>query len=203
LLAAFRETVRAYSIPSAYFDDLRAGMQMDIEKSRYATFPELRTYCYRVAGVVGLIMLRIFGCSDKKAEQFAEDLGIALQLTNIIRDIQEDFIRGRIYLPQDEMEQHNVTERHIETGKVDSAWQDFLKFQIRRARHYYATAAGGTRLIRDRRSRLVVLAISKMYGGILDEIERATYNVFFQRAHVNSVKKVFIALKIIISGEYA
>lgn len=202
LLLAFRETVKRYHIPREYFAELLAGMQMDLEKDRYQNFEELHPYCFRVAGVVGLIMLKILGYKNPQAEKYAIDLGVAMQLTNILRDIREDFERGRVYLPQDEMARFGVSESSISQAKIDNNFVALLKFQIKRARQYYASSSAGIGMISNLRSRFVVLAMKEIYSGILTSIENNAYHVFSQRAQVATKKKVIIALKILFRGQY-
>lgn len=186
LLVAFRETVERYRIPRNFFDELLEGMGMDLEKQRYRNFDELYRYCYRVAGVVGLIMLRVFGYQQPEAERHAVELGVAMQLTNIVRDIKEDYQRGRIYLPQDEMEQCMVSEDHIAAEKVDEAFKALLSMQISRARHYYDSATKGVSLIDNLRCRLVVIMMKELYAGILTAVEKNNYDVFSRRAQVSA-----------------
>jgi phytoene synthase len=202
LLLAFKETVESDNIPKQYFDELMAGMHMDLNKNRYENFNELYTYCYRVAGVVGLIMLKIFGSHYKEAEKYAVDLGIAMQLTNILRDIKEDFERGRIYLPGDEMERFGVSKDFIAGNKMNSDFIALLQFQIARARQYYQRSAKGIKMINNVLSRLVVCMMMEMYAGILNVIEENDYDVFSQRAHVTTAGKLGIAIKILFKGYY-
>ena len=136
LLSAFRNSIDRFGIPKQYFDDIISGMYMDLNKARYADFAELYDSCYKVAGVVGLIMLQIFDTNSPEAKPYAVDLGIALQLTNIIRDIKEDFARGRIYLPQEDLQRFGITKEDIATEKVSDNFQALLQFQIQRARLY-------------------------------------------------------------------
>ena len=194
-LAAFRNAVLKYNIPKQYFDELILGMYMDLEKNRYDNFNELYTYCYRVAGVIGLIMLHIFGYTEEQAKEYAVNLGVALQLTNILRDIKEDFARGRIYLPREEMFNFNIGEQHIAKQKVDNEFIDFMKFQIKRAREYYAKSCSGIKMIHDKRSRAVAQSIKDMYQEILCSIERNNFDVFSTRARVNNLKKIGIMLR--------
>jgi phytoene synthase len=175
---------------------------MDLNKNRYENFNELYTYCYRVAGVVGLIMLKIFGSHYKEAEKYAVDLGIAMQLTNILRDIKEDFERGRIYLPGDEMERFGVSKDFIAGNKMNSDFIALLQFQIARARQYYQRSAKGIKMINNVLSRLVVCMMMEMYAGILNVIEENDYDVFSQRAHVTTAGKLGIAIKILFKGYY-
>lgn len=202
VLAAFKNTINTYNIPKYCFDELIKGMYMDLSKNRYDKFDELYTYCYRAAGVVGLIMLKIFGYSNPEAEKYAVDLGIAMQLTNILRDIKEDYERGRIYLPKDEMASFRVSENQIAKGEVDEKFIALLKFQIKRARSYYKNSNKGIKMIHNLSARLVVCMMKDMYAGILNHIENNNYDVFSQRAHVNITGKTNIALKVLLKGEF-
>ncbi len=197
VLQAFRYAVAKYDIPKHYFDELVEGMRMDLKKNRYDSYEELYLYCYRVAGVIGLIMLKIFGCTEPEAGKHAVSLGVAMQLTNILRDIKEDYGMGRIYLPQDEMARFGVLESHINEESVDEKFVSLMKFHIRRARECYENSIVGLRMITDARSRLVAWMMKDMYAGILHEIEKNSYDVFSQRAHVSTEKKALIALKIL------
>lgn len=202
LWISFKESVDKYKIPEQYFDELIDGMQMDLDKNRYQNMEELYNYCYKVASVVGLIMLKILSSKDKCAEQYAINLGIAMQLTNIIRDIKEDFARDRIYLPQNELKKFGASEDNIFNEKVDENFRSFLKFKINQARQYYAKSEAGIKMIGDMRSRLVVLTMKELYSGILNSIEKEGYNVFSKRTHLSNIKKIMSALKIIFKGEY-
>jgi len=202
LLSVFKTAINRYQIPKDYFDKLIEGMEMDLNKQHYANFNELYEYCYRVAGVVGLIMLKIFGYNDPQAKQHAVSLGIAMQLTNILRDIKEDLQRGRIYLPEDEMRKFGVTESNIWEEKIDESFKDLLRFQIKRAREYYVNSSQGAKLINDAKSRFVVLAMKEIYSKILDAIEDNGYDVFSRRVQVSNIKKISIALEILLKGRY-
>jgi len=202
ILLAFRETVNKYKIPKKYFDELIEGMYMDLNKNRYESFDELCIYCERVAGMIGLIMLKVLGSHNQEAEKYAVDLGIAMQCTNILRDVKEDFERGRVYLPKDEMERFNVSENHIAEEKIDRNFIGLLKFQIERAREYYENSTKGLKMINNVVSRVVVCMMKDLYAGILNAIEEIGYNVFSRRAHVNTVGKLVIALKVLMKREY-
>jgi phytoene synthase len=202
LLIAFKQTVSTYAIPRLYFDELIDGMYMDLNKHTYEDFDELYRYCYKVAGVVGLIMLRIFGSNNPAAETHAVQLGVAMQLTNILRDIREDFQRGRIYLPQNELEKFGLSSDSLSSGVVDAAFKSFMQFQISRARDYYEQSAAGISMIADSRSRFVVYAMKDLYAGILSAIEKIDYDVFRTRAHVSSAGKIAAALRIFLRGAY-
>ncbi len=202
LLAAFSQTVNKYKIPKEYFDALTRGMRMDLEIKRYEDFSSLYEYCYRVAGVVGLIMLKIFGYKDNSAEGPAVKLGVAMQLTNILRDIKEDFSRGRIYLPQDEMARFDISEQQLSAGNVDGKYREFLRFQIKRCRQFYNDSLQGIKLINSPLCRFVVLCMKEVYSGILEKIEKNNYNVFTMRAQVGKLKKAGIILKILMERKY-
>ncbi len=202
LLKAFRLTVTRYKIPKEYFDALIEGMRMDLKVKRYADFPALYEYCYRAAGVVGLIMLKIFGYKDKAAEDYAVKLGVAMQLTNIIRDVKEDLSRGRIYLPQDEMRKFGVEENLLFSGKADARIDALLRFQIERCRRIYNESAAGIKFIDSAACRFVVLCMKEVYAGILDEVERNGHDVFGRRAYVNRMRKSGIILKILLERKY-
>ena len=203
LLAAFRQTINNFKIPKEYFDALIKGMHMDLEIKRYLDFPNLYEYCYRVAGVIGLIMLKIFGYKENAAEDYAIKLGVAMQLTNILRDINEDLIRGRIYLPQDEMLKFNVSEQQLSNGQTNDNLKEFLRFQINRCRKIYNESSAGIRLIDNPICRFVVLCMKEIYAGILNKIEENSYDVFTKRAYVNKIEKIGIILKILQEKKYS
>jgi phytoene synthase len=198
LLSSFRDTVNEYRIPKEYFLNLMEGMQMDLDKKRYQNFCELYDYCYKAAGVVGLIMLKIFGYQDIRAEKYAVDLGIAMQLTNILRDIKEDYARGRIYLPLDDMQRYKVGETDISEAKLSADFINLMKFQASRAREYYNEAGKGMSLISDTRCRLTAKAMKEIYAKILDEIKNNRYDVFSTRAHVKTMDKIMLILNILL-----
>ena len=202
ILRVFHATTRRYDIPKLYFDELLDGMEMDLRQKRYPTFAALYRYCYRVAGVIGLIMLKLFGQRDARAEEHAIELGVAMQLTNILRDVGEDFQKGRIYLPQDELGRFGVSEADIAAASVTERLRELLKYQIERARQYYARAESGIKMIADARSRFVALAMKEIYAGILKVIEDNGYDVFSRRASVSGGKKLLLALRILLSGRY-
>lgn len=192
-LGEFRETVRDRGIPKRLFLDLLDGMAMDLTITRYADFAELDLYCYRVAGVVGLMMAHLFGFRHDRCLPHAVALGTAMQLTNILRDVREDFARGRIYLPLDEMQRFGVTEDQIGNGQADGPFRDLMRFQIARARRYYGDAQQGIPDLVGASSRLTVRLMGRMYGGILGEIERLDLDVFRARASVPMGRKLAIA----------
>lgn len=202
LLASFQETIQRFLTPKEYFTDLIAGMKMDLEKNSYKDFGELYKYCYRVAGVVGLIMLSLFGAGKKIARESAIKLGIAMQLTNILRDIKEDFQNGRIYLPESERKKFKLNKRCFEEEIIDTNFQDFMKFQIKRARNYYQQAEKGIKFVPSIRSRLTIYFMKNIYSAILDKIEENNYNIFVQRAHTSYFDKTLISLFTLFKFRY-
>lgn len=193
--AAFSDAVRRYDIPREPFFELLEGVLRDRGPVRIADWEELRDYCWHVASTVGLIMARIFGVRDGEPLERAVDLGIAMQLTNILRDIVEDFARDRIYLPADEMARHGITTAHLAERRVDAAFVDFMKFQIARARACYARSESGIRALDDDGSQLTVWLMRHVYSGILGRIERAGYDVFSRRASTSTPGKLALALR--------
>jgi len=188
-IRAFGQTARQYGIPKAYFRDLTQGCRMDLTISRYETWADLEKYCYHVAGVVGLIMSSVFGLSDGAAKQQAVEMGNAMQLTNILRDVKEDWNRGRVYLPQEEMRQFGYSNGDIAASRADERFTCLMKFQINRARALYTTGGKGLRHLADDGSRLTASAMAAIYSGILDAIEKQQYDVYTRRAHLTTAQK--------------
>ena len=198
--AALRDAIAHYRIPEQPFQDLISGMEMDLTKARYETFQELDLYCYRVAGVVGLKLTPVLGSRDPEAASPAADLGRAMQLTNILRDVKEDLARGRIYLPAQELASFGITEEDLRAGRVDERFADFMRFQVARARGYYARAAAGVPLLRGFGCQKMVRLMGAIYGGILGAIERQGYDVFRGRAHVDGREKLRLAAGVLLTG---
>jgi len=202
LLQAFRHTVQRYRIPFEYFDELIRGMRMDLDKTRYADFEELNTYCYRVAGVIGLITLCILGASAEEAREHAVGLGTAMQLTNIARDVREDWQKGRVYLPQDELARFGVAEDDIACSRMTENFVSLMRFQLERARGYYRRAYSGVRYLPSPRIRLVVLMIMRMYSQILTEIERRGCDIFSRRIYLNALQRASLMLGTVLKRSY-
>ncbi len=198
ILQLFAATAAAYKIPAAYPLDLIAGVRMDLERNRYETFDELKLYCYRVASTVGFMMSHVIGFRDPALE-YAQRLGIALQLTNILRDVGEDLERNRIYLPRDELARFGVTEAALRAGTRDQAFRDLMDFQIARARSYYLGADPGIALL-DKHGRFAVRLASDLYRHILDKIERNRYDVFRTRAVVSTARKCWLTARVLYAG---
>lgn len=189
VFAAWRDLLKTYRIPQNLPLELIEGVLMDTYKKRYENFEELYLYCYRVASTVGLMSSEILGYRDEKALDFAEALGVGMQLTNILRDVKEDAAMGRIYLPSDELEKFGVSERQIFENRFDENFGSMMKFQIERARAFYVEGEKGIALL-ERDSRFTVLLASRIYGQILDEIEKQNYDVFARRARTTKRQKI-------------
>jgi phytoene synthase len=183
VVLAWADTQARFHIPHGYAQQLIDGVARDLTQTRYATFDELAEYAYGVASTVGLMAMHITGYRDDGAVPYAVKLGVALQLTNILRDISEDFNNGRIYLPQDELAAHGLSADDLQAGIVDDRWRKFMRFQIERNRRLYAEAQHGIALL-DTDGRFAIAAAASLYRAILDDIEAHDYNVFTRRAHV-------------------
>ena len=196
---ALQPLIAPFDLPRSAFEALIEGVEMDLCGRRYKTFEDLYEYCIRVASAVGLMCVRIFGCTDAGSRQYAIDLGVALQLTNILRDVPGDLRRGRVYLPLDDLDRFGVSEgdlgaetTHAGHGVRSARVKALLAFQAGRARQYYARAEAA--LPRADARRLVAARImGRIYRGILDRIERAGYDVFSAVIRVPRPRRALIA----------
>jgi phytoene synthase len=186
---AWTETRSKFRIPLRYAEQLLDGIQQDLHKYRYNTFEELSVYCYGVASTVGLMSMHIIGFEQAEAIHYAVKLGVALQMTNILRDVYEDWHAGRLYLPLDELKAYGLREEDIERGQVDDRWRAFMRFQIARNRRLYEEAWPGIPLLHQD-GRFAVAAAAGLYEAILDDIENHDYDVFSRRAHVSDSLKL-------------
>ena len=190
---ALTPIVATYSIARAQLETVIDGMQMDLDKTRYLNFEELELYCDRVAGVVGVMSAEIFGHRNRATLDYARDLGIAFQLTNIIRDVGEDARRGRIYLPQDDLARFGVPPSDILQRRASSpAFQELMAYEVERAKGWYAQAIAKLPK-EDRRAQRAGLAMAAIYRTLLDEIARDHYNVLDQRIALTPLRKLWIA----------
>ena len=197
---ALQPLISKFGLPRSAFEDLIDGVEMDIGSRRYETFAELYAYCVRVASAVGLMCLEIFGYDDPRARQYATELGVALQLTNILRDVPEDLARGRVYIPQEDLRRFDCTEDDLTLeaaaagrGVRSPAVRALLRHQAERAREYYAKAAAA--LPRTDARRLVAAEImGAVYRAILTKIERSDYDVFSRVVRVPRPRRAVIAL---------
>jgi len=186
---AWADTRIRFNIPKRYAEQLIDGVARDLGHNRYASFEELSAYCYGVASTVGLMAMHITGFSGPEAVPYALKLGVALQLTNILRDVGEDWRAGRLYLPLNELKYFDLSEEDIATGIVDNRWRDFMKFQIGRTRRLYAEASPGIAML-DSDGRFAIAAAAELYQAILDDIEAHDNDVFTRRAHTSKWGKL-------------
>lgn len=186
--AAWADTLARYHIPRHYAIQLIDGVNRDMTQTRYQTFDDLATYCYGVASTVGLMSMYIVGFKTNEAVPYAIKLGVALQMTNILRDVGEDFRNGRVYLPREELAFYGIREEDIAAGKVTDAWRQFMKFQISRTRQLYEEAWPGIKML-EREGQLAIGAAATFYAGILDALEANDYNNFNQRASLSAWEK--------------
>lgn len=186
---AWADARMRYNIPNGYAEQLIDGVARDLDQQRYASFDELAEYAYGVASTVGLMAMHIIGFAGEEALPYAVKLGVALQVTNILRDIQEDWENGRLYLPADELAAFDLAEPDVAAGMLDPRWGEFMRFQIDRARRLYEEAYPGIALLHPR-GRFAIAAAADLYRAILTDIEYHDYDVFSRRAHVSTRGKV-------------
>ena len=189
---ALLPAIRSYDLAREQFEEIIDGMEMDLQHVRYADFKALQLYCYRVAAVVGQLAAAIFGYSERATLKYAHDLGLAFQLTNIIRDVGEDARRNRIYLPQDELAQFGVQESDILAGHTSPAFRALMAHQVARARSFYQQALSALPA-RDHRSQRPGLVMAAIYQTLLNEIENDNYQVLDRRISLTPLRKLWIA----------
>jgi phytoene synthase len=186
--------VKQFNLAQEHFLEIIDGMEMDLDQPRYADFKSLQLYCYRVASVVGLLSVEIFGYTDRQTLKYAHDLGIALQLTNIIRDVGEDARRNRIYLPLDELQQFGVSSEDILHARETEGFQKLMAFQIERARHYYQQALDHLPAV-DRKAQRTGLIMAAIYRATLDEVVASGCHVLKERVSLTPTYKLWLAFK--------
>lgn len=197
--------VRQLSIPQAYFDELIKGVEMDLMTSRYVSFQDLSLYCYRVASVVGLICLHIFGPTSARAQDYAVDLGMAFQLTNILRDIGTDATQGRIYLPQEDLMMFGCTEQMILKRQESPALHKLLLFEAAKAQEYYrkAQAAFDALPVKDRRALAVSEIMRAVYFRILKKIEKPGHQIFGPRVRLSTNHRLALAAGVWLRARFS
>ncbi|MBI5565667.1 MAG: squalene/phytoene synthase family protein [Chloroflexi bacterium] len=186
---AWADARTRYRIPVRYAEQLIDGVARDLTQQHYQTFDDLAAYAYGVASTVGLMSMHIIGFSGPEAIPYAIKLGVALQLTNILRDVAEDWRAGRVYLPADELAAFDLSEADLAAGRIDDRWRNFMRFQIERNRCLYAEAWPGIALL-NKDGRFAVAAAAGLYRAILDDIEAHDYDVFSRRAQVSGARKL-------------
>lgn len=192
---ALQPVLQTYAIPQQYFDALLDGVEMDLTIRRYATFADLEQYCYRVASVVGLMCIEIFGYAHPGVQGYARHLGIALQLTNIMRDVREDAERGRLYLPLEDLQAFHYPAEHVFQQRYTAAFVHLMEFQAQRVQAYYQKAASCL-LPGDKAGLLAPEIMAGLYRATLRKIARRRYNVFHGRVSLPILAKISIALRI-------
>jgi phytoene synthase len=204
VLRAYADTVRACGIEPETITAFIESMKLDTRVFRYQKFSDLEVYTYGSAAVVGLMMCRVVGVAQGKSDAHAEALGVAMQLSNFLRDIGEDWRRGRVYLPLEDLAQFGYTERDLASGVVDERFVALMRFEIERARRLYEVADEGMNYI-PRGRRLPVIVARELYAAILDRIEAQRYDIFSRRAQVSRPAKLLVAARCAASdpGELA
>lgn len=190
---ALRGVMTTYQVPRRSLEDLLTGMAWDLAGRRYATFADLAQYCDHVAGTVGLIAIRIFGCQRPESETVARCLGTAFQLTNILRDLNEDLDRGRLYLPQEDLARFGVSEDQLTRRAYDPAFVALMAFQSARARASFEQARAAV-TPRDRWALTPALAMAAVYERLLDRLEAVGYDVFSRPIRLPAAQKLWLAL---------
>jgi len=188
---ALADSVRRFNIPGRYFEDVIAGVEMDLSRNRYETFDELKLYCYRVASAVGLICIEIFGYRNPSAKAYAENLGIAFQITNILRDVSEDAARKRIYLPLEDLERFGVSEDDILRGQYSENFVRLMEFEATRAQGFYELALKQL-APEDRSTLLTAEAMRRIYGALLERIVKSKYRVLDRRHRLSAPHKLYL-----------
>ncbi len=188
---ALAENITRFNIPRRYFDEVIDGVEMDLSRRCYETFDELGLYCRRVASAVGLICIEIFGYVNPSTRIYAEKLGLAFQLTNIIRDVREDAERGRIYLPLEDLRRFGVTESELLKGAYNDRFRALMAFESERARDFYRAAALALPP-EDRPSMLAAEAMRLIYSALLEQIVRSGYRVFDRRHRLSTPRKLYL-----------
>ena len=190
-----------YRIPRGHLEELVTGVEMDLTQTRYSTFEDLRRYCYRVASVVGLICLRIFGEEEERGRDYADNLGLALQLTNILRDLGRDHARGRIYLPGDELAAHGYTEEALARGERNEAFLRLMRFETERTRAFFIAAEREACRL-DRWRILAAEIMGGIYCRLLDRIEASGFDVFTREIRVPRAERVWLAGRTLLAAQF-
>jgi len=202
LAAPVRKLVEKYHLQASHFHEIIAGVEMDLHGASYETWEDLRLYCHRVASVVGLISIEIFGCRDPRAQEYAEQLGLALQLTNILRDVGEDFANGgRIYLPREDLARFGYTPEDLAASRHNAAFLALMRFEAERARGFYAAATEALPP-GDRRALVAAEIMHSVYRRLLDRMERDDFHVFGQRYSLGRLRKLGLITRAILRARF-
>jgi phytoene synthase len=205
IMVSLAHHVTTLGIPKTYFDELIKGVEMDLFNNRYVTFDELSLYCYRVASVVGLICLHVFGVTSPRAQDYAVALGMAFQLTNILRDVGTDAAERRIYLPLDDLQKWNYPEKALLNRSYSAEFRALMEYEASRAHHYYKRADAALKELpsQERRALAVAEIMRGVYSRILERIERSNYQVFGPRITLSTTHRVVIALRIWLRSRFS
>ncbi len=195
IFTALEGAIGDFAIPRRYFEDVIRGVETDLEVSRFQTFEDLRDYCYLVASAVGLICIEIFGYDESAASDYAVDFGIAMQLTNVMRDVKEDADRDRIYLPLDDINEFGYSEQELMAGSNNENFRLLMDFQATRARRYFDSGARLFPLL-SRESRACAVALHQLYSRILDRMESSGYDVFERRIGLSVGEKLLLVARL-------
>lgn len=202
LAAPVRALIAKYQLPIAHFHEIIAGVEMDLDGVSYETWEDLRVYCYRVASVVGLISIEIFGCRDAGAKTYAIELGLALQLTNILRDVGQDFANGgRLYLPREDLARFGYTMEDLAAGRRNESFLALMRFEEERARGFYATAIAA-RPPADRRALTAAELMRAIYSRLLERMERDGFRVFGHRYSLSRWEKMWLIGAAILRSKF-
>ncbi|MGH8046849.1 MAG: phytoene/squalene synthase family protein [Chthoniobacterales bacterium] len=196
--ADLEQIIARHQIDRSLLREILAGVRTDLTVHRYTTFEDVRKYCWRVASAVGLASIRIFGCVRPESEAYAENLGLALQWTNILRDIGEDAANGRIYLPTEDLARFNVSETDLLAAKTPTGFLPLMEFEAARAREFFAASAASLHPD-DRRALLPAELMRTIYSKLLDRMQRDGFRVFAKRYHLARIEKAFLALRMILA----
>ena len=199
VMQALQPHLAIYNLEQKHLQAIIDGMEMDLDQTRYLDYPAMQKYCWHVASVVGILSASIFGVTNPKTLEYAEKLGLAFQLTNIIRDVGEDARKGRIYLPINELQQHNVTAADLLNARHSDKFENLMRFQVERAKKVYEEAFA---LLpqEDRRAQRPGLMMAAIYRTRLDEIERDNFHVLTQRISLTPLRKLWLAWKTYVRG---
>ena len=202
LAPAVRALMAKYSLSVAHFHEIIAGVEMDLRGTRYVTWEDLRVYCYRVASVVGLVSIEIFGCRDPRSREYAENLGLALQLTNILRDVRQDRDKNRrIYLPDEDLARFGVNACDIAAHMRDERVRGVMEFEASRAREFFAKAREALTPT-DRRALLAAEIMAAIYGKLLDKMQHDRFRVFDRRYKLSRWEKLVVVLRTIVRNRF-
>jgi 15-cis-phytoene synthase len=201
ILSDLKYIIDRFNISPDVFLDLLKGMEMDLEKSRYRNFDELKQYCYYAASAVGLMTIEIFGYKDKAIREYAINLGIALQLTNILRDVKKDASKGRIYLPLDDLAKYNYSEKELLDSVYNEKFYNLMKYECEVAKSFYRKA--DSYLVKSEKGRMMSARIMEhIYYRLLKKIEKNKYNVYYKRIRVSKMKKLFLAYSVCLKYKF-